>query len=109
MPDIDTDTPLLDLIERMTEDSIATSQLDREVIAMVRLAALVAVGAPPVSYLANIAVLDDVDLDDDQARGVLAAIAPIVGTPHVVTAAGNIARALGLAIAVSDVLGPLED
>jgi hypothetical protein len=38
-------------------------------------------------------------------RGVLTAVAPIVGTPKVVAAAGNIARALGLAIDLAELEG----
>jgi hypothetical protein len=33
---------------------------------------------------------------------VLAAVAPIVGTPRTVSAAGNIARALGIAIELAE-------
>ena len=35
-------------------------------------------------------------------QGLFAAVAPIVGTARVASAAGNFARALGLAIAVAD-------
>ncbi|MGW6928236.1 carboxymuconolactone decarboxylase, partial [Streptomyces sp. NPDC054950] len=37
-----------------------------------------------------------------QLQDVLVAIAPIVGTARVMTAAGNLATALGIAIAVAD-------
>ena len=36
------------------------------------------------------------------SKEVLVAVAPIVGTTRVVTAGGNIARALGMAIAVAE-------
>ena len=39
-----------------------------------------------------------VGLDAQNARDVLAAVAPIVGTARTVAALGNIVRALGLAI-----------
>ena len=80
------DTPVLDLLARMTADSMETSSLDAQTLMLVRLAALVAVDAPPVSYLANLGVAADVDIDDDQLRGVLAAIAPIVGTARIAAA-----------------------
>jgi hypothetical protein len=35
-------------------------------------------------------------------RGVLAAVAPIVGTPRVASAKGTMARALGIAIDLDD-------
>jgi hypothetical protein len=47
-------------------------------------------------------VAGDVDVDAEEVRGVLAAIAPIVGTPRIVTAAGNIVRALGIAIDLAE-------
>jgi alkylhydroperoxidase/carboxymuconolactone decarboxylase family protein YurZ len=54
--------------------------------------------APPMSYLLNLGAADEVDVDAEEIRGVLAAVAPIVGTPRVVSATGNIARALGIAL-----------
>lgn len=95
------DTPVLDLLERMTADSLATSSLDAQSIALVRLAALVASGAPAASYALNLAVAEEVGLDAENVRGVLAAIAPIVGTSRVVAATGRIVLALRVAIEVA--------
>ena len=64
---------------------------------LVRIAALVAIDAPPASYLLNIGAAGEVGIDADQVQGVLAAVAPIVGTARVASAAGNIVRALGFA------------
>ena len=69
---------------------------------LVRLAALVAVDAPPASYLLNLGAASELGIDEEQVRGVLAAVAPIVGTTRVVSATGNIARALGFAIELAD-------
>jgi len=101
------DTPVLDLLARMTADSMETSTLDAQTLMLVRLAALVAVDAPPVSYLANLGVAADVDIDDDQVRGVLTAIAPIVGTARVAAAAGGIMKAFGAALELAE-LGPVQ-
>ncbi|MFI6832517.1 carboxymuconolactone decarboxylase family protein [Kribbella sp. NPDC050241] len=95
------DTPVLDLLERMTVDSVATSSLDVQSIALVRLAALVASDAPAASYALNLTVDAEVGLDADDVRGVLAAIAPIVGTSRVAAATGRIALALRVAIEVA--------
>lgn len=35
-------------------------------------------------------------------QGILIAVAPVVGTPRVMAAAGNIAKALGLAVALAE-------
>ena len=96
------DRPVLDLLARMTADSLDASSLDPRSILLVRIAALISVDAPPASYLLNLGIASEVDVDAEQVQGVLAAVAPIVGTARVAAAAVNIARALGLAIEVAD-------
>jgi hypothetical protein len=86
----------------MTADSVEVSSLDPESLMLVRIAALISVDAPPASYLLNLGVASDVDIDGEQVRGILAAVAPIVGTARVASATGNIARALGVAIEVAE-------
>ena len=95
------DTPVLDLLAAMTADSMEATSLDAQSIALVRLAALVASGAPAASYALNLAAASDVGLDAEDVRGVLTAIAPIVGTSRVVGATGRIVVALGVAIEVA--------
>jgi hypothetical protein len=102
------ETPVLDLLGRMTADSVEASSLDPDTLMLVRIAALVAVDAPPVSYLLNLGVAGDLDIDPDQVRGVLAAIAPIVGTARVAAATGKIVKALAVALEVAE-LEALED
>jgi hypothetical protein len=41
-------------------------------------------------------------IGEEQVRGVLAAVAPIVGTPRVVAATGNIVQALGFALEMAE-------
>ncbi len=96
------ETPVLDLLASMTADSIEASSLDPETLALVRIAALAAVDAPSVSYLLNLAVAREVGIDAEDVRGVLAAIAPIVGTARIASATGNIANALEVAIEVAE-------
>jgi alkylhydroperoxidase/carboxymuconolactone decarboxylase family protein YurZ len=105
MAEQSTDTPILDLVTTMTADSIEASSLDASALMLVRIAALVAVDAPPASYLMNLSAADEVGLEAEEIRGVLAAVTPIVGTPRVVSAARNIARALGIAMELAE----LED
>lgn len=97
-----TDTPVLDTIADITTASIEHSSLSPREFMLARLAALIAVDAPPASYMANAPALDQAGLSGDDTQGVMIAIAPVVGTPRVVSAAGQILRALGIAIAVSD-------
>lgn len=55
-----------------------------------------------MSYLAHIEPGLKAHLAAGQLQDVLVAIAPIVGTARVMSAAGNIGEALGIAIAVAD-------
>jgi alkylhydroperoxidase/carboxymuconolactone decarboxylase family protein YurZ len=98
------DTPVLDLLARMTADSVdvSRSSLDPDDVMLVRIAALAAVDAPSVSYLFNLEAMADVGVDADKVRGVLAAIAPIVGTARVASATVNIVDALDIAIDVAE-------
>ncbi len=102
MAESTTETPVLDLLASMTAESITASSLDTESLMLVRIAALAAVDAPPISYLLNIGAASEVGIDAEQVRGVLAAIAPIVGTARVASATGNIAKALEVAIEVAE-------
>jgi hypothetical protein len=97
------DTPVLDLLASMTAGSLEASTLDADTLMLVRIAALVAVDAPPASYLFNLGAAADLDLDVDAVRGVLAAVAPIVGTTRVVSALGKIALALDFELDLAEV------
>ena len=97
--------PLLDALFEMTAASVARADLGARELMIVRLAALAAVGAPASSYLLNIAAAaETTDLTLEDARSVLIAVAPIIGTPKVVEAAATVAEALGLALALEDAL-----
>jgi alkylhydroperoxidase/carboxymuconolactone decarboxylase family protein YurZ len=96
------DTPILDLLGRMTADSMQTSTLDEQTLMLVRVAALVAVDAPPASYLLNLGAAGEVGVTSDQVTGVLSAVAPIVGTTRVVAAAGRMVKALGAAVELAE-------
>jgi len=102
MTDSMPETPVLDLLASMTADSLAASSLDPQALMLVRLAALVAVDAPPSSYLLNLEAAGEVGLDAESVRGVLAAVAPIVGTARVASATGKIVKALSVAIEIAE-------
>jgi hypothetical protein len=100
--------PLLDTLAEMTAASVAHVDLaDRELM-LVRLAGLVAVDAPPSSYLLNLGPAVDSGLSLEDTRSILVALAPIVGGPRVVDAAATIAVALGYALAIEDALDDEE-
>ena len=102
MSDQATESPILDLLAAMNLLGIETSSLDAGQLMLVRLAALVAVDAPPVSYILNLKMAGDVDLDAAQVQGMLAAIAPIVGSARIASAAGKMVRALALEINLAE-------
>jgi alkylhydroperoxidase/carboxymuconolactone decarboxylase family protein YurZ len=97
-----TETPVLDLLTKLTKDSIEATTLDERTLMLVRLAALVAIDAPPASYLMNLGVATELGIDEKDVQDVLVAVAPVVGTPRIVAATGNIVRALGFAIELAD-------
>jgi alkylhydroperoxidase/carboxymuconolactone decarboxylase family protein YurZ len=103
------ETPLLDTMAEMTAASLLNCNLDPRELMLVRIAALAAVGAPPASYLLNAETAVEVGITLEDVQGLLVAVAPLIGTPRVVLAAGNVARALGFALEVMDELDALED
>ncbi len=102
------ETPVLDLLTSMTADSLEASSLDPETLILVRIAALVAVDAPTFSYLMNLEAAMAAEIDAERVRGVLAAVAPIVGTARVVSATGKIVKALAVEIEVAEAEAELE-
>ena len=74
------------------------SGLDPRSFALVKIAALIAVDAPPASYLWQVSNALDAGCTPEELMGVLRAIAPQVGGPRVVAAAPEIMVALGLSL-----------
>jgi hypothetical protein len=99
---VSTDTPVLDTIVDITTASVKHNSVSARDFMLARLAALIAVDAPPASYLANASAAEQAGLTADDIEGIMIAIAPVVGTPRVMSAAGHILRALGFVIAVGD-------
>jgi alkylhydroperoxidase/carboxymuconolactone decarboxylase family protein YurZ len=96
------ETPVLDTLAAMTLDSVERCGLPASNLVLTRIAALVAMDAPEVSYLAHVGAAAESGLTADQVQDVLVAIAPIVGTARVMSAAVRITEALGFAIAVAE-------
>ncbi len=94
------DTPVLDTLAEITAVSVERGTLEAREHMLSRLAALVAVDAPASSYLLNLGTAADVGVTLEDVEGVLIAVAPLVGTARVMSAAGKITKALGFAIAV---------
>lgn len=96
------ETPVLDTLAAMTMDSVERCGMSPDMLILTRIAALAAVDAPTASYLAHIDPAVQAGLTSEQLQDVLVAIAPIVGTARVMSAAGHLAEALGITIAVAE-------
>ena len=96
------ETPVLDTLADITAASLEHNSLPPRELMLVRVAALIAVDAPPASYLANAEAAADSGVTADDIQAVMIGVAPVVGTARVVSAGGKILRALGFAIAVAD-------
>ncbi len=76
----------------------ARSGLDARSHALVKLAALMALDAPPASYLWQVSTALAAGATPEDLVGVLIAIAPQIGGPKLVAAAPHLMIALGLTL-----------
>lgn len=98
------DAPVLETLAQMQLGTLERSNLDEQTYLLVRLAALVATDAAPVSYLAHLGVADDLGISMDKVLGTFVAVAPIVGSARVLSAASRLVRAGLVAADVDDTL-----
>ncbi|TXS53142.1 carboxymuconolactone decarboxylase [Streptomyces sp. uw30] len=96
------ETPVLDTIAAMTLDSVERCHMDDRTLILARLAALVAMDAPAISYLAHMSPAIKADFTVEQLQDLLVAIAPVVGTARVMSAAGHITEAFGVTLALAE-------
>jgi 4-carboxymuconolactone decarboxylase len=89
-------TDMLEQAEDLREQLRQSSGLDPRSFSLVKIAALVAVDAPPASYLWQVGAALDAGASPRDILGVLMAVAPQVGIPRVVAAAPEIMLALDL-------------
>lgn len=90
------DMGIIESLLAMQLGNIEDSGLDPKLHALVRIAALVAIDAPPASYMWQVGVALESGVTPDEILGVLIALAPTVGMARVVAAAPEIALALGM-------------
>ncbi len=86
----------------LREEYRAATGLDEGALALVKIAALVALDAPPASYAWEVGNAVDVGVTPEAILGVMRAVAPLVGAPRVVAAAPEIMLALGLSLPNGD-------
>ena len=82
----------------LREEAREETGLDARTYGLVKVAALIALDAPPASYMWQVATALDGGATPEDVLGVLRAVAPQVGGPKVVAAAPEIMVALGLSL-----------
>lgn len=92
------DVSILDTAIGMRELGREVTGLDARTYALVKIAALIALDAPPASYVWQIGNALDEGVTPEDILGVLRAVAFQVGGPKIVAAAPEIMLALGLAL-----------
>jgi alkylhydroperoxidase/carboxymuconolactone decarboxylase family protein YurZ len=92
------DLDVLDGSMQLREQWQQDCGLDARSFSLVKIASLVALDAPPASYLWQVTNALGAGATPGEILGVLRAIAPQVGGPKVVSAAPEIMVALGLAL-----------
>src|SRR3954452_4555023 len=93
------DLKLLDEALGLREAELEATGLDARTCGLVKIAALIALGAPPASYAWQVAVVIEHGATAEDILGVLRAVAPQVGGARVVAAAPEIMEALGMSVA----------
>lgn len=92
------DITILEKAVNLRERNLEASGLDARTFALTKIAALIALDAPPASYAWQIGMALEAGVTPDDLIGVVVAVAPQVGGPRVVAAAAEIAFVLGIAV-----------
>jgi 4-carboxymuconolactone decarboxylase len=82
----------------LREAQLEATGLDARTFGLVKIAALIALDAPPASYAWQVANAVETGATPEDILGVLQAVAPQVGGPRVIAAAPEIMLALGLSL-----------
>lgn len=90
----DNNPELVEAIVGRQLENIEASGLDPKLHALVRVASLISVGAPPASFAWQVSLAREAGATADEITGVLIAVGPTAGTPRIVAAAPEIAAAL---------------
>ena len=91
-------TDMLEQASDLREQLRQGSGLDPRAFSLVKIAALIAMDAPPASYVWQVANALAEGASPEDILGVLVAVAPQVGGPRIVAAAPEIMVAMGLSL-----------
>jgi hypothetical protein len=102
------DPKVLETLTKMTAGTQERSGLDDQTYLLVRMAALVATDAAPVSYLVNLNVANQAGLDLEKVVGTMVAVAPVIGTARIASAASKMVRAGILGAELAESVGKVD-
>jgi 4-carboxymuconolactone decarboxylase len=89
--------PVLEALAQMNAGFMDSQDLDERTVLLVRFAALVALDAPPQSYLVTLALAEQSGIPPQAIQAALVALAPVVGGPRVISAAEKVMNAVRIA------------
>ena len=102
------EAPVIEAVLKMTIDTLEYCGLDARSYFLVRLAGLAAMDAAPYSYALNVAAAADI-LEPGDLRGILVALAPVIGSARTVSAAGNMLRAFAASMEMEEAAAKVEE
>jgi alkylhydroperoxidase/carboxymuconolactone decarboxylase family protein YurZ len=86
--------PLFQALARMNTGLPTSGDLDERTAVLMRFAALVALDAPPASYVVTLAVAQELGITPEMIQAGLIGLAPVVGGPRIVAAAAAVQQAV---------------
>jgi 4-carboxymuconolactone decarboxylase len=89
--------PVLEALARMNEGLPESPEIDERTTLFMRFAALVALDAPPASYLVTLALGEQTGISAEAVQAALVKLAPVVGGPRVLSAATKVMQAMQMA------------
>jgi 4-carboxymuconolactone decarboxylase len=90
------DASALETLFQARLDNLEASGLDPKTYSLANIAALIAADAAPASYVFQVAFALEVGVTPEEILGLLVALNPTVGNIRIVSAAAEIAFALGI-------------
>ena len=96
------DTAALEGLLNARLDNLEASGLDPKTYSLANIAALIASDAAPASYVFQVGFALDAGVTPEEILGLLVALNPTVGNVRIVSAAAEIAFALGIDLGVGE-------
>ena len=89
--------PVLEVLSKMNLAAVQQVDFDGRTALIARFGAMVAMDAPPTSYVVDLGLADEAWISEETLQAALAALAPLVGTARVMSAVTNLQEAVRMA------------